>query len=587
MAEFKIPLKTLRFGRSQPQVWGVNFARNIRRKNEQDYWSPVPRQWNLYRVSLAGELHGLELEVPVNFKVTPYLLGSVQRDFQGNPAGHSNYLGSMGGDIKYGITPSLTLDLTYNTDFAQVEVDEQQINLTRFNLFFPEKRPFFLENAGFLTVGTPQQVELFFSRRIGLSDAGEIVPILGGVRLTGKAGRWNLGFLNMQTEEMGDCSADAVEPESNCVSPANNITVARLSRELGRRSSLGGILVNKESTRSGWGRDDYNRTFAVDGQLGIGDAFTATGYLAKSLTFHQTEGRDAYHGDDLAYRAYAEFRRRSGRTSFEYTEVGKNFNPEVGFLRRKGYRGINTSAFFNIRVPSIRWLREVAPHVSWRPFYSLEGFKESDNLHLDSFVRWENGALFSPAVNITYERVVKPLEVFPGVMVPPGSYRNAEIAWRFNSDLSAPFALDARLTAGGFYNGNIRTYAVALFWRLGAQLGTSLKYTHNDVDLPREGGSDESFGGNFNTNLVAARVTYSFTPRVFLQSLIQYNDAADNWSMNIRFGWLKTAGTGLFLVYRETRDLENIDLGLGRRVVEGVSLNRALFMKFTREFSLF
>jgi len=216
MAEFKIPFSTLRFNSSKEQVWGVNFARNIRRKNEQDSWSPVPRQLNLYRLTFAGALHGLDIEAPTNFKVIPYVVGSVQRDFQNNLEGDTNYLGDSGTDIKYGLTPNLTLDLTYNTDFAQVEVDEQQVNLTRFTLFFPEKRPFFLENAGLFAVGSPRQVELFFSRRIGIDRSGKIVPILGGARLSGKVDRWNLGFLTMQTEEVGECSTGSLD----CVTPA-------------------------------------------------------------------------------------------------------------------------------------------------------------------------------------------------------------------------------------------------------------------------------------------------------------------------------------------------------------------------------
>lgn len=582
MAEFQIPFRTLRFRHESSQVWGVNFARNIRRKNEQVYWSRVPRQWDLYRLTFAGELHGLEIRPPTNFQVTPYVLGSLQRDFQADPQGDTLRLGDAGVDVKYSLTPSLTLDLTYNTDFAQVEVDEQQINLTRFNLFFPEKRPFFLENAGLFAVGTSQQVELFFSRRIGIDRSGVLVPILGGARLTGKMGRWNLGLLNMQTEEVGNCSSGSL----HCVTPSNNFTVARLYREFGRRSRLGGIVVNKVTTGSGFAEEDYNRTFGLDGRLGVGESFLATGYVAKTSTFREELGEEAFSGSDHAYNLRGEYSTRTERLWLEFTEVGRNFNPEVGFLRRRAYRSVNTGAFTFIRPDSIKWLREARPHLTYRVFYDLEGFKESESIHMDSHFEWENGTFFSPAVNITLEAFQLPFEVFPGIFIPPGSYRNAEIAWRFNSDLSAPFSVDAGVDAGGFYSGNIRTYSLGLNGRYGASFSASLRYTHNDAKFPIEGPNGE-YGGAFRTNLVAARLNYSFSPRIFLQSLIQCNDAADNWSSNVRFGWLNTAGTGLFIVYNETRDLEGIDHGLRRTFVPGGPLNRALFIKFTREFQFF
>ena len=182
-AEFAIPLRTLRYGDS-PQTWGINFHRNIRRKREEDYWSPVARIYDLYRLSSAGELHGLQLQSPRNFKVTPYALAAAGRDYAAQVEAETN--ADFGVDAKVGLTPSLNVDLTYNTDFAQVEVDDQQINLSRFNLFFPEKRPFFLENAGNFSMGQGSAVDLFFSRRIGIGPGGVPVPILGGARLSGR-----------------------------------------------------------------------------------------------------------------------------------------------------------------------------------------------------------------------------------------------------------------------------------------------------------------------------------------------------------------------------------------------------------------
>ena len=299
-AEFRIPFSTLRYGGARTQEWGINFARQIRRRNETAFWSPIPRQFDLYRVSLAGALQGIEPPGRRLFTVTPYVLASAERDFFPPESRGTEYPFEVGGDAKLGITPSLTLDFTLNTDFAQVEVDEQQVNLTRFNLFFPEKRPFFLENAGVFAVGTPQTSELFFSRRIGIARNGEVVPIVGGGRMTGKLNGFDIGLLNIQTGEVEG------------LQPANNYTVARALRELGNRSRIGAIFVNRSATSdladpaaAALQTEAYNRTFGVDGRLGIGSALTLDAYAAAT----QTPGLE---GREYAYKSAATTRRATG-----------------------------------------------------------------------------------------------------------------------------------------------------------------------------------------------------------------------------------------------------------------------------------
>lgn len=241
-----------------------DFQRNIRRRNETAYWAPLPRQFNLNKVSLAGTLLGLENVQQKDLKFTPYSLGEVTRDFEHHL--DAGWAGEAGFDVKYSVTPGLTLDASFNTDFAQVEVDEQQINLDRFSLFFPEKRPFFLENAGFFSIGTPQEVELFFSRRIGIAG-GQEVPIIAGGRLSGKAAGFNLGLLTMQTE-----AVEFVEPDDGDTTrvQANNFAVARLSKELPNRSAVGAIFLNRQGFGEFAPEHDYNRTLGVDGRWGIG-----------------------------------------------------------------------------------------------------------------------------------------------------------------------------------------------------------------------------------------------------------------------------------------------------------------------------
>src|SRR5688572_1601837 len=316
-AEFAIPFRTLRYPAGASQTWGLNFQRNIRRKNERAYWAPIPRQFNLYRLSLAGSLTGVQTPALRNFRITPFALGNAFTSGVRPVDTEMDY--DFGGDLKYSITPSLTLDATVNTDFAQVEVDDQQVNLDRFTLFFPEKRPFFLENAGFFTVGNPGEVDLFFSRRIGIGDNGQSIPIMGGGRVSGKAGKFNVGLLNMQTSDYNDIVA------------SSNFSVARVSRDLPNRSSIGAIVTNRQATGDLAGDDEYGRTFGVDGKIGFGLTTVVSGFAAKT----ETPGVD---DSDHAFNLRSQTNRPQWDFGIGYQEVGEGFNPEVGFLSRRGYR---------------------------------------------------------------------------------------------------------------------------------------------------------------------------------------------------------------------------------------------------------
>lgn len=566
-AEFRIPFSTLRYSRGGKQSWGLNLARHIRRKNEQAFWSPVGRQFTLWRVSEAGTLAGLEAPVQRLVQVTPYVLTSASRDYLAGGAVRNDCqrstcrfaLGSgggelaVGGDAKMALTPSLTLDLTYNTDFAQVEVDEQQVNLTRFSLFFPEKRPFFLENAGIFSVGTSasgsegQSVELFFSRRIGIGPGGVPVPIVGGGRLTGRVGGMIVGLLDIQTAEV----AGSV--------PANNFGVARLIKELPNRSRVGVMLVNRQGADSA---SDYNRTFVVDGRWGIGSAVTLDAFAARTAT-------PWLSGREHAVSFSGNYVTRDWRINTGYTEVGDHFNPEVGFLRRDGYRFVSGMVMRHLRFPQIAWLRELRPHASYRSYFDFEGFNETRQIHLDTHVEFADGAFFSPAVNFTREGLKDPFDIAPGITVPPGTYDNFELAWRFNTNEGAPLSINGELDWGGFLSGSRRGIGAILNARSGAALAAALRVRHDDIELAE---------GAFETTLIALRLAYNFTPRMYLQSLVQYNSQAGTWSGNIRYGWLNTAGTGLFVVYNESR-------GANYWYELGGPFSRALIVKFTRQFS--
>ena len=289
-AEFAIPLKTLRYSPGADRTWGVNVMRNIRHKNEQVFLAPVPRGYTLQRVSVAGKLNGLSLPIRRDVKLTPYVSGSVNEDRTQliEPVDRTR---DVGLDLKWGVRADLTLDATVNTDFAQVEADEEQVNLTRFPIFFPEKRPFFLENAQIFQLGQPQAIDLFFSRRIGISQGGLPIDILAGGRLSGKLGGYNVGLLNMQTK-------DAVNRRtSQTIAAANNFTVLRLQREVGR-SNFGAMLVNRQGVGDLAPADDFNRAYAVD----LAWQATTNGKLFAFLA--RTDSPTAKGGSDYAGRAY-------------------------------------------------------------------------------------------------------------------------------------------------------------------------------------------------------------------------------------------------------------------------------------------
>ena len=553
-AEFAIPFRTIRYPSGQSQTWSMNFQRNIRRNNETAFWAPLPRQYGLYRLSMAGRLSGLEVPAQRNLKITPYVLSErLRQNATTSRPRLDDWTGDFGTDLKYSITPALTLDATYNTDFAQVEVDEQQVNLNRFNLFFPEKRPFFLENAGLFTVGNPGQTEIFFSRRIGIGPEGEVIPIVGGGRLSGQVGNgFNVGFLNMQT--------DTVDEPDDPVA-ANNFTVARVRKDLGNRSNVGAIFVNRSATGRLAGDSDHNQTYAVDGRVGIGQDGSINGFMARSQTPDLT-------GNEYAYGLNSAYSSQAWEASLSYSEVAENFNPEVGFLTRTEFRSVGARVQYAYRPEDFFGLHELRPHVGFNGFWDFEGVQETGRTHIDNHWEWPDGTQVHTGMNITREGVVDSFEIFPDVVVPPGTYDHQEAQLVVMTNQGAPLSFSMRTTIGGFFGGDRVAMIPTVRFRVGETLNTEFGLSRNDIDIP---------GGSFVTNLARARISYSFSPRISLQTLIQYNDRADLWSANLRLAWLQQANTGLFLVYNDTR-------GIGSAMPSAAG--RTLTLKYTQLFDI-
>ena len=549
-AEFAIPFRTVRYPAREFQSWGVNFQRNIRRRSEISYWSPLPRQYNLYRVSMAGQLAGLATPAGLanNLQMTPYAIGEtgVRRAVDG---GASTMRGdyAYGADLKYSINSGLTLDGTFNTDFAQVEVDDQQINLDRFNLFFPEKRPFFLENAGIFTVNNQSasgrrlgQTELFFSRRIGISDAGTQIPIQAGARLSGKVtDDLTVGVINMQTEGIAG------------VAGANNFSVTRVRRDLPNRSSIGGLFVNRQGTGQLSRADDYNRTYAVDGRWGIGQNGMVSGFYGGT----QTPG---LVGRDHALTLSGTYNSEMWRISSGYKENGEDFNPEVGFVARTGFRNYDLAVQNTSRPEGFLKFQELRPHMSYSHFWNFDGITETTYLHTHFQGEFEDSSSAGFAYDVRSENVFDTFSV-SGLAIPPGRYDWAEMSSSVYYDRSAPVSAGVRAEFGGFFGGSIVTMRPTVRARIGEIFNLQLSYSRNDIDLP---------SGSTITNLTSVRAGYNFSPRVFVQTLLQHNDSAQLWSMNFRLGWLQDANTGLFLVYNETEGiLDYVPTGAGRSVI--------------------
>ncbi len=538
-AEFRIPFTTLRFGAGDVQTWGLNLVRSIRRKSEEAFWSFIPRQFSLNKISRAGSLDGLRVPSRRVWTATPYALAGMERNYATDPDAKTR--DEIGGEIKYGVTPSLTLDLTYNTDFAQVEVDEQRTNLTRFPLFFPEKRPFFLENAGIFSAGTPQAVDLFFTRRIGIDTLGQPVPIVGGGRLTGRMGSLTVGALQIFTDDHG-------------------YSVVRVGRELATRSRVGVIGVQRMATAQ---TGDWNRVFGVDGRVGIGDRWTVDWWGAAS----SEPGPD---GDVGAYSARLGYETQRWSNVARFIQVGSDFDPQVGFLnRRGGYHYYEFGLMWKQRFPGVAWLKEWVPHANYRGYNALDGFWQEGRLHLDlTEFDLANGGRFGPEVNVEHQGLEQPFAIASGVTLPVGSYDYASVAFDLATDPSAPIWLTLRTDIGGFYNGNRRGGNLTVGARRGSTLTTSLTVEYNDVRLDQ---------GDFIRSVVAARVAYFFTPRVMFQTLMQYSNQARVWTANARFGWLQTAGNGLFVVFNEGRDADSFF-----RWNEPQA--RSLIVKYSRQF---
>ena len=547
-AEFAIPLKSLRFSTGDNKIWGINFQRNISKTNEISYWAPLPLGFNfsIKRVSLAGKMNKVSLKKPGNLKLLPYALTQLT-NFRDKNDLKTNIDG--GADLKYSITPSLTLDLTYNTDFAQAEVDKQQVNLDRFNLFYPEKRAFFLENAGQFSVGSPGEIDLFFSRKIGISSNGSIVPIKGGGRLSGKIGNTNIGLLSMITD-----ASDQLNSKSN------NYYVTRVNHNFNNsRSSIGAAFIGKTISKDLNELNYNNNVFAVDGIWGIGKKAKISGFVSKSST-------PGINNNNHAFKFSANYDWNSWNIYAQYSEVGDGFKPEVGYLERSSFKKPSFLIFKTIRVNDNSKLLEYRPHISGRYYYDLEGNIVTTYTHIDTHWAWKNGFEVHTGYNIRKEWVSENFDI-SNLQIKTGEYNNSEFQFVLMTNKSKNLSFNTRSYFGAYFGGYKISNNASLNFRSGDKFSTAISINANNIKIK---------GEVLNAVISGLNLTYSFTPRMFLQSFIQYNNVSNLFSVNTRFGLLNDANTGLFIVFNILKDSDIID----------EINNQQITIKYTHSFDL-
>ena len=542
--EMAIPFKSLRYGTDAGQYWGINFQRRVAWKNETSFLTPISaalRSSGSLQFSSAATLVGLEVPASGTFEVKPYAIADLATDLGVTPRLLNEPGGTAGFDVKYGVTQGLTADFTYNTDFAQVEVDEQQINLTRFSLFFPEKREFFLEGQGIFNFGAGFEYDpitsyfsgalfggtapvLFFSRRIGL-NAGRTVPIHAGGRLTGKAGPYSIGLLDVQTGEEGSTG-----------SLPTNFSVIRVKRDVLRRSAIGGMFTGRSVSTTDQGA---SYTYGVDGVFSFYENLRFNTYLAKTET-------PGLHGDDLSYQTELDYSGDRWSIRLERLGVGANFNPEVGFLRRDDFRRTFAELRYSPRPRSLRSVRRFLFQPSIDYITDGAGRLETRLQQLLLGAEFENGDRFFAGVTDNFEFLKRPFRIAQGVSVGVGGYSfvNTRVVYALGEQRSITGAIT--FDRGGFFDGEKSSVGYNRpRVNLGAQLTVEPSLSFNWITLPE---------ATFTSGLVSTRVTYTVTPRMFVSTLLQFNSSNDSLGTNVRFRWEYQPGSELFVVYTDERD---------------------------------
>ncbi|MFN7916575.1 MAG: DUF5916 domain-containing protein [Vicinamibacterales bacterium] len=538
-AEMVIPFKSLRFRDAGTQIWGINFRRVIRWKNEYSGVTPMPAAFGgsgLAQMQMAATLVGLEIPSRTrNLELKPYALGSTTTDLTAATPFRNDATGDAGLDVKYGLSRGLTADLTLNTDFAQVEEDLQQVNLTRFNLLFPEKRDFFLEGQGIFAFGgrslsgrgsggdSDDVPIMFFSRQIGLAN-GRTVPVLGGGRVTGKAGAYDIAALNIETARSVTAGVDPT-----------NFTAVRVRRDILRRSNVGVIATARNPASGG----STSLLAGADASFRLSQNNTLLGYYTRT-------DRVGAAGQAESYRARFDYAGDRYGIGVEHLLVGAGFAPEVGYARREDFRRNTGTVRFSPRLRRSRTVRQL----TWQGTYTYDtdaDVTEVQNRSIDGSFRAEfhSGDTATFQYVGEYELLPANFRIARGVTVPQGGYDNRTVTASYSLANNRAVAGRFTVSTGALYDGTRHeaSYSGRIAVRPQFALEPSLSLAW--VRLPY---------GDFNARLIANRFTYTPTTRLFVSSLVQFNVDAKTLSSSIRMRWEYLPGSELFIVYSDGRD---------------------------------
>ena len=547
-AEIGIPFSQLRFSKSDDMTWGLNLGRSLMRNQEDATWAPLSKAHGFfarYRTDVIGSLVGLEgITPPRNLELLPYILPGVNRIEEEKK---TDGVFDLGLDLKYGVTSNLTADLTFNTDFAQVEADQEQVNLTRFSLFFPEKRPFFLEGAGLFDFGIPRTsfrrpppLLLFYSRRIGLEE-GRAIPIISGGKITGKAGPYGIGMLNVVTNKY----LDKTDPDDIIDVPRTYYSVLRLTRDVFSGSRIGLIGINKQDTDR-----HYNRASGFDFTYRPIDSLDVRGLWAR--TFEPDAS-----GQNNAMYLGSTWRNRDFRLEGLYMDIGENFNPEVGFIRREGIRRINGQMRYSPRLGKFG-IRQIYTGPEFDFFLNQDNQLETQEITLTNYFRFESGAYIGFLPKRTTEHLDEDFEIRDGIIIPPGEYNFTEMMIRGSTDDTKALTGQYSVNFGNFYNGSKWGFTLDAGFKPNGRLNVQPMFQFNRVTLPQDA---------FNASIFGARVGYSFSTTLFAKIFAQWNSDDDIIAGNILLNYIYRPGSDFYLVLNQIYDTGGAKTGLDETTV--------------------
>ncbi len=523
--EIAIPWKTLRYPKANKDsvIWGINFNRIARKENENSTFSPYPRSFDGYRMTYAAELKGLEPPKPgINIQVNPFWV---------NEYNGKNYNTKVGGEVKLSPTVHSTLDLTFNTDFAQADVDRQVNNLTRFSVFFPERRQFFLENAGLFDAGDEFTFKPFFSRTIGLDNDGNPLPIDAGIRFTDKNNNYSLGGLYVHQRETTNTAAA-------------NIGVLRYLKNYGKQNNIGVIFTNKTNQANNNFKNSNNTAATITGFNRFSDKLSFNYTLSGTNTTGNLKDNGTASYTSLNYQT------NNFVVLYNTSFVSKNFNPQLGFVARTNFVKNYFDAYFIKRKQ--KWFPNFIR--SWEPGVSADIYQNTNNLGLQEafvsvypvFLVFNNGGKFVLSAHLNWQNLTANFNPV-GIEITKGNYQYNQINIEYESDPSSKFSYETSIQSGNYYNGNITAVNGSVRYAPSPHLAFNIDYEANflrNIGLAKE---------NLNTQLVTPNIRMALNPRLQINVFYQYNTATERSRWNTRFSWEYKPLSYIYLVWNENK----------------------------------